>query len=108
VKQRERKKSSGTSRPSSAYSSSTGIAEESSAHAAEVKKYQKRIADLETRIQDLTIMGAMVRSLCVLLSGKLSMLGKVGVGDSLLQILEVLKKWVKVTIKKNLTEFWRR
>ena len=36
------------------------VPEEDSAHTLEVKKYQKRIADLETRIHDLTILGTMV------------------------------------------------
>lgn len=36
------------------------VPEEDSTHVAEVKKYQKRIADLETRIHDLTILGTMV------------------------------------------------
>jgi hypothetical protein len=36
------------------------VPEEDSVHVAEVKKYQKRIADLETRIHDLTILGTMV------------------------------------------------
>ena len=36
------------------------VPEENTSHAQEVKKMQRRIADLETRIHDLTIMGAIV------------------------------------------------
>ena len=48
------------SRASGTYSAPS-VPEENTAHAIEVKKYQKRIADLETRIHDLTILGTMVR-----------------------------------------------